>query len=333
MSDKLKPRVDDRDAVTRPEDVLEVAEAGRYVRTSTAHPRLKELGFSIKRLLKNPLTIIGLVIILLFVFLAVFAPILAPPPRPHDPFLMPHDGWQIQPSPPSAEAPLGTLPSQYDILYGVIWGTRNAFRIGIAVVAANLVVGVILGSLAGYFGGVFDEIIMRIADIFYAIPILVMSMALVVAMGRGLKSIVFALIILGWPTYTRVIRSEILVIRDMDYIQAARASGSSHLRILLKHILPNSIFSVIIVGSMRIGVTVIIAAALSFLGLGSDTGYADWGQMVSTCRNWIVGPADNRLAYWYVVFIPGFVIALFVLGWNLLGDAIRDVFDPKMRRR
>ena len=129
--------------------------------------------------------------------------------------------------------------------------------------------------------------------------------------------------------------------RDLDYrphsgqgeIHASRASGSSHLRILLTHILPNSVFSVVIVASMRIGTTVLTAAALSFLGLGADSGYADWGQMVSTCRNWIVGPADNRLAYWYVVFIPGFVIALFVLGWNLLGDAIRDVFDPKMRRR
>jgi len=298
-----------------------------------AHPRWKELLFSVKRLVKNPLTIIGLVIILFFVFIAAFAPLLAPPPRPHDPFLMPHRGWKIAPSPPSAENPLGTLPSQYDILYGVIWGARNAFRIGIVVVLANLVVGIILGSLAAYFGGIVDEVVMRIADIFYAIPRLVMAMALVVALGRGLKSIVIVLIILGWPDYTRVIRSEVLVIRNMDYIQAARASGSSHLRILFKHILPNSIFSVIIVGSMRIGTTVLWAAALSFLGLGAETGYADWGQMVSTCRNWIVGPADNRLAYWYVVFIPGFVIALFVLGWNLLGDAIRDVFDPKMRRR
>jgi peptide/nickel transport system permease protein len=297
------------------------------------HPRLKELGFSLKRLIKNPLTIVGLTIILFFVFLAVFAPLLAPPPRPHDPFLMPHKGWTIPPSPPSIDAPLGTLPSQYDILYGVIWGTRSAFKIGFLVVLANMAVGIVLGSLAGYFGGIFDEVIMRITDIFYAIPLLVMSMALVVAFGRGLKSIMMVLIILGWPTYTRVIRSEVLVIRNMEYIQAAQASGSSHLRILLTHVLPNSIFSVVIVGSMRIGVTVIIAAALSFLGLGADTGYADWGQMVSTCRNWIVGPADNRLAYWYVVFIPGFVIALFVLGWNLLGDAIRDVFDPKMRRR
>jgi peptide/nickel transport system permease protein len=297
------------------------------------HPGWKELSFSMRRLFKNPLTIIGLVIILFFVFLAIFAPVLAPPPRPHDPFLMPHDGWQINPSPPSVKNPLGTLPSQYDILYGVIWGTRNAFRIGILVVAANLAVGLILGSVAGYFGGIIDEVVMRIADIFYAIPILVMAMALVVALGRGLQSVVVVLIILNWPTYTRVIRSEILVVRNMDFILAARASGASHLRILFRHVLPNSIFSAIIVASMNVGVTVLIAAALSFLGLGSDAGYADWGAMVSTCRNYIVGPATNRLAYWYLVFIPGFTIALFVLGWNLLGDAVRDVFDPRLRRK
>jgi len=300
---------------------------------SPRHPGWHELGFSLVRLFKNPLTIIGLTIILFFVFLAAAAPWLAPPPRPHDPYLMPHDGWSMDPSPPSAAHPLGTLPSQYDILYGVIWGTRNAFRIGLAVVAANLAIGLVLGAVAGYFGGLVDEIIMRIADIFYAIPLLVMAMALVIALGRGLQSIVLVLIVLNWPTYTRMIRSEILIVRNMDYIQAARASGSSHLRILFHHVLPNSIFSAIIVGSMNVGMTILVAAALSFLGLGSDTGYADWGAMVSTCRNFIVGPPENRLAYWYLVFIPGFTIALFVLGWNLLGDAIRDVFDPRMRRR
>jgi peptide/nickel transport system permease protein len=305
----------------------------QYEEAVSLHPRWQEFSFSMKRLFRNPLTIIGLTIILFFLFLAVFAPLLAPPPRPHDPYLMPHSGWNMTPSPPSAKNPLGTLPSQYDILYGIIWGTRNAFKIGLTVVAANLIMGLILGAIAGYFGGIVDEIIMRIGDIFYAIPTLVMAMALVFVFGRGLQSIVIMLIILGWPTYTRVIRSDILVVRNMDYIMAARASGASHLRIMQKHILPNSIFSLIIVGSMNVGVTILVAASLSFLGLGSDTGYADWGAMVSTCRNFIVGPPENRLAYWYLVFIPGFTIALFVLGWNLLGDAIRDVFDPRMRRR
>ncbi|MCK5200065.1 MAG: ABC transporter permease, partial [Spirochaetales bacterium] len=235
--------------------------------------------------------------------------------------------------PPSADHPLGTMEQQYDILYGIIWGTRSAFKIGFTVVLINLIIGTVLGSIAGYYGGLFDEIIMRITDMFYALPFLVVAMALVVAIGRGLQSIIIVMIILGWPTYTRMIRGDILIIREKDYILAARASGTSDLKIIIKHILPNSVYSVLIVASMNIGATVLTAAALSFLGLGAETGYADWGQMVSMCRNWIVGPPDARLAYWYVVFIPGFVIALFVLGWNLLGDAARDVFDPKMRRK
>ena len=296
------------------------------------HPRLQEFLFSTRRFLKNPLTIIGLVIIILFALIAIFAPLIAPP-QGSDPYRIPHTGWKMAPSPPSDMHPLGTLEQQYDIFYGVVWGTRLAFRIGVVVVFANLLIGIILGALAGYYGGITDEIIMRITDMFYAIPFLVAAMALVVAIGRGLKAVIIVLIILGWPTYTRVIRGEILVLREKDYILAARASGASSLRIIFKHILPNSIYSVLIIASMNIGTVVLTAAALSFLGLGSETGYADWGQMVAMCRNWIVGPADNRLAYWYVVIIPGFVIAMFVLGWNLLGDAARDVFDPKMRRR
>ena len=297
------------------------------------HPRIRELLFSVRRFLKNPLSIIGLAIILLFTFIAIFAPLLAPPEDPKNPYKIPHDGWRIEPAPPSPEHPLGTMEQQYDIYYGIIWGTRSAFKIGFLVVLANLIIGLILGAIAGYFGGLIDEIIMRFTDMFYALPFLVVAMALVVAIGRGLTSIILVLIILGWRVYTRVIRSEILVIREKEYIQAARASGASHLRIIFKHILPNSIYSVLIIASMNVGTVVLTAAALSFLGLGADSGIADWGQMVSTCRNWIVGPSSNRLAYWYVVFIPGFVIALFVLGWNLLGDAARDVFDPKMRRK
>jgi len=296
------------------------------------HPRLQEFLFSTRRFLKNPLTIIGLVIIILFALIAVFAPLIAPP-HGSDPYRIPHTGWKMTPSPPSDIHPLGTLEQQYDIFYGVVWGTRLAFRIGVTVVFANLLIGIILGALAGYYGGIADEIIMRITDMFYAIPFLVAAMALVVAIGRGLKAVIIVLIILGWPTYTRVIRGEILVLREKDYILAARAGGASSLRIIFKHILPNSIYSVLIIASMNIGTVVLTAAALSFLGLGSETGYADWGQMVAMSRNWIVGPADNRLAFWYVVIIPGFVIAMFVLGWNLLGDAARDVFDPKMRRR
>ncbi len=308
-------------------------DAADQPKPKTMHPRLRELLFGLKRFVSNPLSVVGLVIIFFFAVVAIFAPVIEPPKSPTNPYMMPHTGWETTPSPPSAQHPLGTLQQQYDILYGIVWGTRSAFAIGVAVVLANLIVGIILGVLAGYFGGAFDEIIMRITDVFFAIPFLIMAMALVVVIGRGLKAVVLVLIILNWPQYTRIIRSEILVIRDREFVQAARASGASHLRIMFQHIIPNSIYSVLILASLSVGVTVLNAAALSFLGLGSDTGYSDWGQMVSTARNWIVGPAGARLSYWYVVFIPGFAIALFVLGWNLLGDAARDVFDPKQRRK
>ncbi|HUX50176.1 MAG TPA: ABC transporter permease [Spirochaetia bacterium] len=297
------------------------------------HPRLRELLFGLKRFISSPLSVIGLTIIVIFGLMALFAPIIEPPKTPNNPYMIPHTGWEMQPSPPSMTHPLGTLPQQYDILYGIVWGTRSAFVIGVAVVLANLIVGVFLGVLAGYFGGAFDEIIMRITDIFFAIPFLIMAMALVVVIGRGLGAIILVLVVLNWPQYTRIIRSEILIIRDREFVQAARASGASHLRIMFKHILPNTIYSVLILASLSVGATILNAAALSFLGLGSDLGYADWGQMVASARNWIVGPTGQPLAFWYLVFIPGFAIALFVLGWNLLGDAARDVFDPKQRRK
>lgn len=313
-----------------PEEVDEVEDQAREV---AKHPRLQEFLFSLKRFLSNPLSIIGLIIILGFATVAILAPVLAPPEDPANPYKIPHDGWTVEPQLPSEENIFGTTEQQYDVYYGIIWGTRSAFRIGFFVVLANLVMGVVLGSIAGYFGGLVDEIIMRITDMFYSIPFLVMAMALVVAIGRGLNSIIITLIVLQWTTYVRVLRGEILTVRENDYVQAARASGASHLRIITTHILPNSIYSVLIVASMNIGVTVLAAATLSFLGLGAEIGYADWGQMANTARNWIVGPPGNRLAYWHVVIIPGAAISLFVLGWNLLGDAARDVFDPKQRRK
>ena len=298
----------------------------------TMHPRLRELLFTLRRFMRNPLSVIGLSLVVVFGTIALLAPVLQPP-KYADPYRIPHTGFRIQPSPPSAEHPLGTTQQQYDILYGLVWGTRSAFRIGVVVVLANLLIGIVLGLLAGYFGGVLDEVIMRITDIFFAIPFLVMAMALVVAIGRGMKAVIAVLIILGWPSYTRVLRSDILVTRSKDFILAARASGASHLRIMFTHVLPNAMYSVLILASLNIGTTILTAASLSFLGLGSETGTADWGQIVSLCRNWIVGTPTDRFAYWYVVFIPGFVISLFVLGWNLMGDAVRDVFDPRMRRR
>ena len=187
-----------------------------------------------------------------------------------------------------------------------------------------------LGSIAGYFGGVVDEVIMRITDIFLAFPALILAMAITVALGPSLNSVIIALIIVQWPSYTRLVRGDILAVREEDYVQATRGVGSSHFRTIVRHILPNSIYPTLIMASLDIGAVVLSAAALSFLGLGAPEGYADWGQMVQFARNWIIGPAGNTFAYWYAVTIPGLFILFFVLGWNLLGDAFRDILDPRL---
>jgi len=292
------------------------------------------LRFTLHQLRKNPLSLIGIAILLIFIIIAIFAPIIAPPPEGHiDPYQIPRYGYSPTPKAPSEEHIFGTTQGQYDIFYGVIWGTRSAFRVGLIVIGVVLSIGIVLGSLAGYFGGIVDEIIMRITDIFMAFPALILAMTITVALGPSLNSVIIAIIIVSWPAYTRLIRGDILAIREEDYIEAARGVGSSHLRIITRHILPNSIYPTLVMASLDIGAVVLTAAALSFLGLGAPVGYADWGQMVQFARNWIVGPPGNPLAYWYTVTIPGLFILMFVLGWNLLGDAFRDILDPRLSRK
>ena len=292
------------------------------------------LRFWLYQLRKNPLSIIGVIIILFFLVVAIFAPLLAPPPEGHiNPYQIPRDGFSPIPQPPSEEHRFGTTEGQYDIYYGVIWGTRSAFQVGLIVISAVLVIGIFLGSIAGYFGGIIDEIIMRICDVFLAFPGLILAMAIVVALGPSLNSVMIALILVSWPVYARLIRGDILATREEDYVEAARGLGASNFRIIVRHVLPNSIYPALIMASLDIGAIVLSAAALSFLGLGAPEGYADWGQLSQFSRNWIVGTHDNALAYWYTVVIPGLFILFFVLGWNLLGDAARDILDPRLAKR
>jgi peptide/nickel transport system permease protein len=290
--------------------------------------------YALYRLRQNPLSIIGITLILGFVIVAALAPVLAPVPEGHrNTYQIPRSGYSPTPQPPSAEHPFGTTEGQYDILYGVIWGTRSAFRVGVSVMGLVLVIGVALGSAAGYFGGLVDEVIMRITDIFMAFPTLILAMAVTVALGPSLNSVVLALVTVSWPSYARLVRGDILSVREEDYVEAARGTGGSHLRIIVRHILPNSIYPTLVMASLDIGAVVLAAAGLSCLGLGAPEGYADWGQMIQFARNWIVGPAGNPLAYWHTVIIPGLFILFFILGWNLLGDAFRDILDPRLGKR
>lgn len=297
-------------------------------------PTIRELRFSLNRIKKSPLSIVGLAIVIFFAMVALLAPVLAPPPEGHrDPYIIPRDGFSPTPRPPDENHIFGTTQGQYDVFYGVIWGARTAFYLGFVVVGSNILIGLTIGSISGYYGGIVDEIMMRITDVVFAFPGLILAMALVTAFGPSLESIMWALIIVGWPSYTRVVRGEILSVRETDYVEAAKAIGCSDPRIIVRHVLPNSIYPLLIMASLNIGAVVLTAAVLSFLGLGPPLGFADWGQMISFSRNWIVGPPDNRLKYWHTWTIPGIFIFIFVLGWNLLGDAFRDILDPTLRRR
>lgn len=296
-------------------------------------PRIKELKFALHRIFKNPSAIIGFSLLAFFGFIAIAAPVLAPPHYEHAPYKVPHKGFSPTPKPPSKDAIFGRTSGQYDIYYSIVWGTRTAFRIGFLVVGISGVIGIILGTLSGYYGGVLDEIIMRINDIIWAIPLLVLAMAIVVAFGRGLNNVIIALILIEWRVYVRVMRAEILKIRDQDFVHAAKIMGVPDFKIIFRHILPNAIYPILIMTSMDMGSMVITASFMSFMGLGAPKGYADWGQMIALARNYIVGPKSNPLEFWYTLMIPGICIVLFVLSFNLIGDALRDAFDPKLRRR
>jgi len=304
----------------------------------------------IKKLLSNTTSLIGLILLFIFVIIAVFAPSIAPPLF-SDPYQIPRMSWDTEPQPPGFpisddmrfvyesmgepiirdQAIFGTAQGGYDIFYGLIWGTRTAFRIGIVTVVFSMLIGVILGSIAAYFGGWLDELLMRITDIFLSIPFLVAAMVLTTILGRGLDKVMIALVFFGWMGYARVIRGSILCAKEDVYVMAARALGVKDYSIIVRHLLPNTIFPVMVQASMNIGSMVITAAALSFLGVGAPLGYADWGQMVSFARNWIIGSPGNAGEYWYAVFFPAIFIVLFVLSWNLVGDTLRDIMDPRLR--
>jgi peptide/nickel transport system permease protein len=304
----------------------------------------------------NPLSIAGVSLISFFVIIALLAPVSAPPlANVRTPYSIPRDGFSSTPKAPGTvwgvRSPVtpfwytaltgktkwvhifGAASGGWDIFYGVVWGARTALEVGVIIEGITLLIGILVGSLSAFYGGWLDNLLMRITEIFQAFPwimaALTLSAVLTPIIGKGIWPPTIALVAFGWMSYARLIRGDILSVRERDYILAARVVGVRDSRILFRHIVPNAIYPTLVLASLDIGTVVISFAALSFLGIGTEVGYADWGQLISFARSWI----PVLTTYWYIVAFPGIALVLFVLGWNLVGDAIRDIMDPRMRGR
>lgn len=267
---------------------------------------------------RNPLSLAGLALILALVATAVLAPHVAP----YDPLeTRPRDRLK----PPSSAHLLGTDQLGRDILSRVLYGAQISLRIaGLVALIAGLS-GTVVGLVCGYFGGLLDDVLMRITDVFMAFPQLILAMAISAALGPSLENAIIAISLTEWTVFARLARSRALAIREETYVEAARALGAGRSRILFRHILPLSLSPLVVQVSLEMGGIIRTAASLGFLGLGAQPPTPEWGVMVTAGRNYLPGQ-------WWVSTFPGLAIFLAVLGFNLLGDGIRDILDPRLRR-
>jgi peptide/nickel transport system permease protein len=244
--------------------------------------------------------------------------------------LAPFDPLRIVPAnkllPPSPVHLFGTDDLGRDLLSRVIAGARISLLVGVLVLAIAMIIGVGLGLVAGYWGGWTDEVIMRTTDVFLSFPRLVLAIAIAATLGPGLYHAMVAVALSWWPWYTRLVRGQLLSLREQEFILAVISLGAARRRILLRHLLPNVATAVVIQASIDFGYAILTTAGLSFIGLGASPPTPEWGSMIAQARSYMID------AWWYPTF-PGLAIFLAVLGCNLLGDAIRDAFDPRMRSR
>ncbi len=270
-------------------------------------------------LAQSPLNVIGIVLIGAFLFLVVFGSALAP----HDP-IQPNIAVKLQP--PSSTHWFGTDELGRDIVSRVMAGAKYSLGVAFIILSIAVVVGTLVGLVAGYVGGLVDEVLMRVTDLFLAFPALVLAMAIAATLGRNLENTVIALTAVYWPWYARLVRGQVLWLKEREFVEAARAIGATPARILWRHILPNTIAVVIVQVTLDVGYAVLATSGLSFLGLGAQPPTPEWGTMIAGARTFF------REAWWYITF-PGLALTLTVLGFNLLGDGLRDFLDPRTRRR
>lgn len=270
---------------------------------------------ALARLLANPMTYFGGAILLVFVLAAIFAPQVAP----HDPYKQDFSAGNLPPLSPNHL--LGTDDLGRDTLSRLIYGGRSSLTAGLIVVALSASIGVTLGLISGFYGGVIDSIVMRLVDILYAFPFLILAIAVVAILGPGLFNVMIVLGSISWIEYARVVRSVVLQIKVQDYVLASRALGASNFRIMFRHILPNCLSIIIVQATFSVAGAIIAAAALSFLGFGAQPPEPEWGAMLNAAQRFIrVSPVLSIL--------PGTAIILVVIAINLIGDALRDALDP-----
>lgn len=246
------------------------------------------------------------------------------------PWIATHDPTQIdfakQFLAPGGAYYFGTDQNGYDIFSRVVWGAQYDLRTGLIVLAVATSLGSMLGLVAGYWSGKVEEAIMRFADAFLAFPGLILAIAVSAALNsRTLEVLVLAISIGWWPRYTRLVRAQTLTVKEMLYVEAAKASGSNSKNMLVRHIIPNIISPVIIQATLDLGGIILTAASLSFIGFGAPVGAPEWGRMVADGRNYLK-------SYWWIITFPGAAIFITVLGFNLLGDGLRDILDPRLRK-
>lgn len=288
--------------------------AGGYV----LQPEKSNLRRALHTFRRNKTALAGLLIILLFVVVALAAPWLAP----YNPVEI-DLGRQF--TPPSRVHPFGTDNLGRDILSRVIAGARVSLWVGIVSVGLSMLIGVPAGLVAGYLRGAIDSVLMRLVDVFLAFPVIILAIAIMAVRGPGLTNVMIALAVVYWTTYARVTRGVTLVLREEDYVLAARSLGVSDLRIMWRHILPNGLPPILVIASLGMGSAILAEAALSFLGLGIQPPDPSWGSMLSFGMQFLRDAP-------YLSTFPGLAIFITVLGFNLLGDGLRDALDPRLRQ-
>lgn len=273
------------------------------------------VGYLLRR---NPLSLAGLVIFLLIVLLALVGPYLTPydPVRPD---------LRMASRPPSMEHWMGTNQYGMDIFTRIAYGARVDLMIALVAVFGSVVIGTIIGLVSGYYGRLLDEVTMRILDSVQAFPAIVLAIAIAAVLGRGTWNVILILVIVNFPLYARLVRSQVLFQKRSQYVDAARTVGNSDLVIMFKHVLPNCVGPVYVQGSLNIGWSVLMAASLGFIGLGVQPPNPEWGVMVNE------GSRQMIFGAWWMSFFPGLCIFLFVLSANLMGDGLHDLTDPRRR--